>query len=102
MSKHNDFVSVEDSHEPQDPIQTEKVRRWIKDVEEATKSDNVALDAKIDLTTDAGTEADNYGSESVSKQVSDEEFEDTLEVDTNSLKTSDIHSVVISDDRSLR
>ncbi|XP_034238752.1 zinc finger CCCH domain-containing protein 14 [Thrips palmi] len=93
---------VEDAHEPPDPIQTEKVRRWIKDVEEATKSDTINLDTKTDLTTDAGVEVDNYGLESASKPVSDEDFEDTLEVDTNSLKTSDIHSVVISDDRSLR
>ncbi|KAJ1528891.1 hypothetical protein ONE63_007260 [Megalurothrips usitatus] len=94
--------AVEESHGPPDPIKTEKVRRWIKDVEEATKSDTVGSG----INTGIGTEAETFEElESSSKHASDEdsgEFDDALEVDTTSLKTSDIHSVVISEDQTLK
>lgn len=94
---------MEETGEPQDPVQTEKVRRWIKDVEEATKSEMTPTEAATELETDGVTDMDTFaGVESASKHGSDGEFDNTLEVDTNSLKTSDIHSVVISEDQPLR
>ena len=81
---------------PPDPAQTEKVQRWIKDVEEARKSDSMLLDDDTELT-EAGADIETFSElENDTKHVSeDEEFDDTLGADVSSLRTS---GALISDE----
>lgn len=86
---------AEESVETADPARTEKVQRWIKDVEEATKSDIVSPNVNAE-STEADAEADTEtfsGIETDTKHVSDDELEeldDALEADISDIKASGI------------
>lgn len=94
----------EESQESSDPIQTDKVRRWIKDVEEATKFETALPDVHSEQGTDTGADAETE-LETVSKHASEidpDDLDDALDVDTTSLKTSDIHSGAVSENQPIQ
>lgn len=93
-------------HRPPDPAQTEKVRRWIKDVEEATKAKTTPSNVHADMEAVTETDADPFagleGSSKPPSEVANDDSDDALDVDTTSLKTSDINSVVTTADQPSR